>query len=126
MTTGSRSGLTRHGAAVVTSVLVGLAVAGCGSGRTIPTVAPVKDFCAATGSFSKATRFSDGVKAAEKLQRTGTPKGIPAGARRGFERVVDLVTGSKDKSDLEKRYTALTATQKNDVAALDSYITKTC
>jgi NAD-dependent SIR2 family protein deacetylase len=99
-------------------------LAGCGAG--IPADASVKSFCTTTGTFSTATKFSDGVKAAKKLQDTGTPKGIPGDARDGFELVVQLVTDAKSQADLEKQYNKLTAKQKKSVAALDAYITKTC
>jgi hypothetical protein len=106
-------------------VIVTTCLAGCG-GSGIPTDASAKDFCSAGDKFSSATKFSDGVTAAEKLHDTGTPKGIPADARDGFELVVGLVTDSKDKSDLQKRYDKLTAKDKKSVAALDDYIQKTC
>jgi hypothetical protein len=103
----------------------GAGLVGCGSSG-IPTGASVKDFCGAGDKFSSATKFSDGVTAAGRLHDTGTPKGIPADARTGFELVVDLVTGSTDKADLEERYNKLSDKQKKSVEALDSYITKTC
>jgi hypothetical protein len=110
------------GAAMTACVLL----AGCGGGGGIPDDASVKDFCKAGDSFAKATKFHDGVKAADKLHDTGTPKGIPADARHGFELVVKLVTDSDDQADLEKRYKKLTGTQKKSVEKLDDYIAKTC
>jgi hypothetical protein len=105
-------------------VAAGVLLAGCGA--AIPTDASVKSFCKTTGTFSTATQFSDGVKAAKKLHDTGTPKGISGSARDGFELVVALVTDAKGQTDLEKRYNKLTDKQKKSVAALDAYITKTC
>lgn len=102
----------------------GFVLAACGA--AIPTDASVKGFCAAADTFSKATVYADGVKAAKKLHDTGTPKGIPGDARDGFELVVALVIDSKSKADLEKRYNKLTAKEKKSVASLDAYITKTC
>ena len=99
---------------------------GCGGGGGIPEDASVKEFCKAGDTFSKATKFPDGVKAANELHDTGTPKGIPDDARDGFELVVKLVTDSDDQADLEKRYKKLTATQKKSVQQLDAYIAKTC
>jgi hypothetical protein len=108
------------------AIIAGCALlAGCGGGG-IPEDASVKDFCKAGDSFSKATKFPDGVKAANGLHDTGTPKGIPHDARDGFELVVRLVTDSDDQADLEKRYKKLTATQKKSVQQLDAYIAKTC
>jgi hypothetical protein len=107
-----------------------LLLAGCGgSGRdrgAIPSDASVKDFCKAGDTFARATKFSDGVKAAGELRSTGTPTSIPGAARDGFELVVELVTKSKDQPDLEKRYARLTASQKKSVDKLDAYIAKTC
>jgi hypothetical protein len=108
------------------AALATLVLAGCGSGGGIPTSASEKDFCAAADGFAKATRFDQGLKAADRLRDTGTPKGINTEARSGFELVVDLVTESKDKADLEKRYAALTDKQKRSVTALDAFITRTC
>jgi hypothetical protein len=110
------------GAAVAACLLV----AACGGGGGIPTDASVKTFCSASDRFAKSTKFTDGLKAADRLRETGTPKGIPADARDGFELVVQLVTESKDQSGLEKRYKALSAKQKGSVQKLDAYIAKTC
>lgn len=121
METGLRGRVASGGAAVAAAVVL----AGCG-GSGIPTGASVKEFCGAGSTFSSATKFADGVKAAEKLHDTGTPQGIPADARKGFVLVVDLVTTSKDRSDLQKRYQKLSSTQKKSVSALDGYISKTC
>lgn len=115
----------RAGAVIVACLLL----AGCGGGEgkhTIPADASVKDFCKASQTFSKATKFSEGVKDAHKLRDTGTPKGIPAGARDGFEVVVALVTDSRNQADLEKRYQKLTAKQRKSVEKLDAYIRKKC
>lgn len=107
------------------AIASGLVLAGCGSSG-IPTDASVKSFCKASEKFSTASEFDAGVKAAEKLHDTGTPKGIPKDARSGFELVVGLVTDAKDRSDLEKRYNKLSTAEKKSVEALDTYINKTC
>jgi hypothetical protein len=102
-------------------------VAGCGGGDDgIPKDASVKDFCKASDTFSKATKFPDGVKAADGLHDTGTPKSVPSDARQGFELVVRIVTESEDQADLEKRYKKLTEKQRKSVAELDDYIAETC
>jgi hypothetical protein len=92
----------------------------------IPTHAKLKDYCKAGEEISIVTKFDDGVKAAADLHDTGTPKGIPADARDGFELVVQMVTDAKDQSELEKRYNKLTDSEKKSVNALDGYITKSC
>lgn len=114
----------RRAAAAVGGALLAALVTGCGGG--IPTNASVKDFCKAGQTFAAANEFDAGVKAAKTLHDTGTPKGIPADARSGFELVVQLITDSKDQADLERRYKGLSDKQKKSVESLDSYITKTC
>ena len=117
----------RRGRAVVAVacvVLLAAAAAGCGGG--IPSNASAKDFCKAGQKFASANEFDAGVKAANMLHDTGTPKDIPAEARSGFELVVRLITKSKDQADLERRYKGLSEKQKKSVESLDSYITKTC
>lgn len=106
-------------------VAAGALLAGCGSSG-IPTDASVKDFCKAGDAFSAVTKFDEGVKAARDLRDTGTPKGIPADARAGFELVVQMVADAKDQKDLEKRYDKLTTEEKKSVNALDGYITTSC
>jgi hypothetical protein len=103
----------------------GAVLVGCGSAG-IPADASVKDFCTASNKFATVTKFADGVKAADKLHDTGTPKSVPADARSGFELVVRLVTDSKNQAGLEKSYNKLTDAEKKSVDALDAYITKTC
>lgn len=104
-----------------------MALAGCGSDpHAAPRSASVAEFCAAGYQFSQAQGLHDGLEAARKLRDTGTPRGIPADARRGFEVVVALVAGAKDRRDLQQRYGRLSERQKKGVEALDGYITKTC
>ena len=86
----------------------------------------MKDFCKASDAFSKATKFPDGVKAADGLHDTGTPRNVPSDAREGFELVVRIVTESDDQADLEKRYKKLTDAQRKSVGELDDYIAETC
>ena len=115
---------TRLAAGLAALVVAGTTLAGCGSG--IPTDASKKDFCAAGAKFAAANELAAGVKAARTLRDTGTPKGIPADARKGFELVISLVTGSKTSAELQRRYEKLTDAQKKSVASLDAYIKKTC
>ena len=107
------------------AVTCGSVLVACGSSG-IPADASVKDFCAASDKFSSVTKFEDGAKAAADLHDTGTPKGIPAEARAGFELVVGMITDAKDQADLEKRYNKLTAEERESVNALDGYIAKSC
>ncbi len=114
----------RRVTAACAALLTTAALAGCGGG--IPKDASVKDFCAAGNKFSSATTYGAGVKAAKSLHDTGTPKKIPASARKGFEVVVEMVTGSKATKDLQKRFAKLSAAQKKSMDNLDAYIRKTC
>jgi len=114
----------RLGAVAVVAACVLLV--GCGGEGGIPANASVKEFCKAGDTFAKASEFSAGVEAADRLHDTGTPKGIPSDARDGFELVVQLVGDSKNQADLEKRYKKLTTKQKKSVEELDAYIAKTC
>ena len=113
------------GRGMLLAVVSGMVLAGCGS-EGIPTDASVKEFCKAGDKFSTATKFSEGVKAANGLHDTGTPRDIPDKARDGFELVVKLVGEAKDQKDLETRYNKLSATDKKSIEALDAYIGKTC
>jgi hypothetical protein len=120
---GGVGGSTVSAAALVAVVTL----AGCGSDpHAAPRRASVAEFCAAGYQFSQARGFDDGLDAARRLRDTGTPKGIPADARRGFELVVGLVAGAKDQGDLRQRYGRLSERQKRTVEALDGYIRKTC
>lgn len=118
-----RTGARRASLGAVTTA--GFLLVACGS-TGIPTDASMKDFCKAGDEFSAVTKFDEGVKAARDLRDTGTPKGIPADARAGFELVVQMVADAKDQTDLEKRYDKLTTEEKKSVNALDGYITKSC
>ncbi len=115
----------RRGFSLGAVATAGVLLVACGSSG-IPTDASLKDFCKAGEEFSTVTKFDDGVKAAADLHDTGTPKGIPADARDGFELVVQIVTDAKDQADLEKRYNKLTDSEKKSVNALDGYMAKSC
>lgn len=120
-----RTAVTRRLLSLGAAIASAAVLVGCGS-PGIPTDASVKDFCTASDKFAAVTKFADGVKAADRLHDTGTPKNVPADARAGFELVVGLVTDSKDQADLEKRYNKMTDTEKKSVNALDAYIGTTC
>ena len=120
---GNRLGRRRF-ATALGSALVVTALGGCGGG--IPADASVAEFCKAGETFARANAFDAGVEAADRLQHTGTPKGIPSDARDGFELVVRLITDAKDHNDLERRYKGLDQSEKKSVESLDRYITRTC
>jgi len=110
----------RSALALAGAVLGSVLLAGCGSSTS------VAEFCDAGDGFAKATEFEQGVRAAERLDDTGKPEGMPDDARDGFDVVVDLVAGAEDQEDLQQRYAELTAEERKSVDALDTYIEKTC
>ena len=103
-----------------TAALALAVVAGCGGGTSVAS------FCEAGEDFSTASEFDQGVKAAQRLDETGTPDDMPRAAREGFEVVVGVVTEAQDQDDLQERYAELTAEDKDSVEALDEYIKDTC
>jgi hypothetical protein len=98
-------------------------LAGCGG---IPDDASVKDFCAQGEKFSASKTFATGKERAEALADTGTPKGIDADARKGFEELIDRVTSSEDGADFKKKADKLTDAEARHLRALDGYIKDTC
>ena len=88
-------------------------LAGCGgpSGTDAPRDASVAAFC----KVVKDLDTSDPHHFAEDLAETGTPKGIPVGAREGFEIMVDNAA-EKSVSDAEQA----------KVSTFVAYFTSTC
>lgn len=110
-------------AAAVATCLAASVVAGCGG---IPEDASVKDFCSRGEKFSASKTFATGKKRAEALAETGTPKGIDADARKGFEELIDRVTSSENGADFKKKADKLSDAEARHLRALDGYIKKTC
>jgi hypothetical protein len=117
-----RRGATRV-ATVVMTVTLATGLGGC---RDIPTSASVKDFCSAGEKFSASTTFPEGVAAAKKLKKVGTPSDIGKRARRGFVELVNRVLDAKNGQDFLKKNKKLTEDQGKDLRALTAYIKKTC
>ena len=78
--------------AILTTVLSGGLVA-CGGpqGADAPTDASVEDFCRTIGDLSTL----DPEKLVDDLAEVGTPEGIPADAREGFEVMIDEATADE-------------------------------
>lgn len=137
---------TRAALAASTLVLAGsLAACGGNSGGSDATAATPQsasqaDFCTAYNSLfdslSGATAQpsdADTVKAikdwAAKMKDTGTPKDIPADARRGFETVLQTVDKIKDgdsQADISKLTNGLDSSDQKDTEAFGNWATKTC
>jgi len=117
-----RRGATRAATVVLTATLA-VGVGGC---QNIPKSASVKEFCSAGEKFSASNTFPEGVAAAKKLKKVGTPKGIPKSARRGFVELINRVLDAKNGADFLKKNKKLTEAQGKDLIALTAYIKKTC
>lgn len=89
-------------AATSVAVLLGLALTSCGD--SYPTDASKSDFCKEIGDTVKVTskvtgdepnesQWKDVQKAYGDLGDVGTPKGIGDSERKGFEVIVDTITG---------------------------------
>jgi hypothetical protein len=118
--------MTRGATRAATVLLTAVLVIGLGGCQDIPTSASVKDFCSAGEKFSASTTFKQGVTAAKRLEKIGTPGDIPKSARRGFVELVNRVLDAKDGQDFLKKNKKLTHAQGEDLMALTAYIKKTC
>ena len=113
----------RRLAAVVGLSAATLVLAGC---QSIPQDADVAAFCSEGEKFSASTNWADGVRAAKKLQETGTPQGIGKSARSGFVELVDRVLDSESGGDFRSRTKSLSEAERKHLVALSDYIKKTC
>jgi len=106
-----------------TMVLVAGLTAGCGS----PDDASKDDFCDAIEGLTKAgSDFGKSRDAFADLGDTGTPEGISADAREGFEILVDLADEADSNEDAEKSAKDLSSDEKKKVDAFGKYAGKTC
>lgn len=89
------------------AAVAALALTACGAGpdgAAAPKDAAVADFCEVVQEMDA----SDPDGFAENLARVGTPKGIPADARAGFEAMIENATEEKiDEGEQEKISTFL-------------------
>jgi len=116
---------------------------GSGSGGGVadaPKNASVEDFCGAfMDLIEQATQpgaelsDADQVKLAKdlskKLQEIGTPEDMPADARKGFEKALQLIDDlSEDATpeEMEKASGSLTEEEQANQSALSDYISKKC
>jgi hypothetical protein len=93
------------------AVLAALSACGGPEGSSAPNDASIDDFCAVLGDLE----VSDPSKVVDDMAQTGTPDGIPADARGGFEVMIDDATAEEIRdADQEK------------VAAFIGYVAETC
>lgn len=134
----------KHVLMAATLVLIAGTTAGCGGGDKkeaggAPTDASESAFCDTFTAFttdmadSSADKTADQIKTAkaavDKLAAVGTPKGISADARGGFEIFVDTIKGIDDNAseeDLQNMDSKLSATDTKKVTAFTTYYASTC
>jgi hypothetical protein len=92
-------------------MLTGVTACGGQDGSAAPKSASTKDFC----KIVKDLDLSDPKSFVDGLVKTGTPKGIPADARAGFEVMIEKATEDKISDGDQKKVNAFVA-----------YFTKTC
>ncbi|MBB6627854.1 hypothetical protein H5V45_11050 [Nocardioides sp. KIGAM211] len=121
-----------------TLALVAGTTAGCGGGA--PEDASVKDFCANFAAIEKDfTQLGEDAKdadivkalkkAGDKIEETGTPKGISEDARKGFELTIKLIKDLPDdasEEEITKLTDDLSKDEKAQEKAFNDYQTKTC
>ncbi len=108
-----RASTTRPIALLLVTMAATLFLSACGGpeGSEAPTDASVKAFCSVIGDLD----VSDPSELVDDLVETGTPKGIPADARDGFEVMIDEADAEEiSEGDQEK------------VTAFVGYVTETC
>jgi hypothetical protein len=92
-------------------MLTGLTACGGEDGSAAPKDATTKEFCKLLNDVD----LSDAKSFVDDLVKTGTPKGIPADARAGFEVMIEKATEDKISAGDQKK-----------VNAFVSYFTETC
>ena len=124
------------------ALLAGAALAGC-SAPAAPTDASEEEFCDVQGTLFKdlqlegdgpAPKSEDIVDSlhdwADEVEEVGTPEGIPADARAGFERVVELAHQAApedfDEDDTPSMPGEMSAEDKQQAEAFTLYVATTC
>lgn len=97
--------------AVGTLIAGTLAACGGPKGADAPTDADVSAFCEVIGDLTT----SDPEELVDDLAEVGTPEGIPADARDGFEVMIDEATADEVSDE-----------DQDKVSALIAYIAETC
>ncbi|MCW2795870.1 hypothetical protein [Nocardioides sp.] len=113
---------------------------GGGGDSSAPQGASSADFCKSFADLFQgmasvdpsATDSSDTIKAlkdgAANLSDTGTPDGIPADARHGFEVFVSAIAGIDDNADLSsmENLPGVSTSDEKDIEAFVTYAVKEC
>ncbi|WP_395693538.1 hypothetical protein [Nocardioides sp.] len=112
MTASPHSWILRLGA----GSLLAMALVACGGdddpkGADAPRDADVTEFCSVVSELTT----DDADKFVDDLMKIGTPAGIPAPAREGFEVMIDQATADEISEGDQKK-----------VLALTTYLGKTC
>jgi hypothetical protein len=123
---------TKVASAAAMLVVLG-ASAGCGSSDSSssasaagPTDADKTSFCT---SFQKLSDSTTPKEAAAAFEKVGTPSDITADARQGYEVLVSHLSTMADdssSSDLNAMQQSLSATDRKNVIAFVTYLTKEC
>jgi hypothetical protein len=123
---------TKVAAAAALLVVLG-GTAACGSSDSSssasgagPTDADKTSFC---DTFKKLSDSTTPKEAAAAFQKVGTPSDITGDARQGYEVLVSHLSTMPDNassSDLTAMQQKLSATDKQDVIAFVTYLTKEC
>jgi hypothetical protein len=129
-------GLLAAGLALVAGGAVGCGGGDSGGGSDAPST---KEFCGSLADFQVAVAadstkdpkaYITSVKdAATKVAKVGTPDGMPADAKDGFELTVHQIEALPDDATVDDLTAALTDASAEDqkkLDALDKYVAKSC
>lgn len=127
-------------------LLVSAATAACGGGSGAPESASKDDFCKAQssifdnldidvsdpeGGLPSEKEMADAMHTwADEIEEVGTPEGISDDARKGFEQMIDAAGDISEDDlkspDLDSLEKDLSAEEKKQVEAYNTYVTDTC
>jgi hypothetical protein len=102
------------------------ASSGSAGGSGSPTDASKASFC---GAFDKLSSDVSPKKAADALSEVGTPSDINAGARHGYEVLIDHLRELPDNAkegDITQMARGLSGSDQADVAAFITYFAQEC
>jgi hypothetical protein len=129
----------KHALIAASLVLVAATTVGCGDSGP-PADASEEDFCSTIDSFEKNlddmdadASTKDQIKAVKdafgELEDTGTPKGIPDDARKGFElevKTIGDIDEDASEDDLQNIDEDLSDEEQKQVDAFTKYVSDTC
>lgn len=141
-----KTALTIAGLALVLGGLAGCGSSDSGGGSEggdsagMPTTASTEEFCAnfenLAADLAKLDPTADAASAitalqdaADQMASTGTPEGIPDDARRGLEVTLQAIEDLPEDAtaeDISGMETSLSADDKADAKAFDTYLTSEC